>query len=51
MNFSVQQYYDQDTGRYRWAVLCRKTGTWSFPSRAGKANAERLAKRMNEALK
>ena len=45
--FSVQQYRDPDTGKYRWAVLAAN-GCFYFPKGYGKSAAESLAKRLNE---
>lgn len=49
MAYSIEQYFNQDTGRRQWAVCCDITGVWYFAKRYGKAAAQALANRMNKA--
>ena len=49
MAYSIEQYFNQDTGRRQWAVCCDITGVWYFAKRYGKAAAQALACKMNKA--
>lgn len=44
--FYLQQYRDNDTGRYRWAVLQVPSNVWYFPKHYGKLAAIRLLNRL-----
>lgn len=44
MNYSIGLYYDQETGRKRWAVY---GGVWYFPARYGVKAARALCNRLN----
>ena len=46
MNYSLGQYFDQDTGRYRWGVFSYHSDTWCFASSYGRLAAERYYKRL-----
>lgn len=46
MGYSVGRYYDQDSGRTRWAVV-GPADVWYFAKRHGKEAARMLCKRMN----
>ncbi len=46
--FSVGRYFDQDTGRQRWAVV-GPCDVWYFPQRYGRKAAGGLCKRLNRA--
>jgi len=48
--FEIGKYYDQDTGKTRWAVCSKSTNTWYFANRYGKKAAERLARRLNKEI-
>ena len=48
MNFKPAQYRDNESGRYRWAVL-GPCNVWYFPTRYGMRAASALARRMNNA--
>ena len=47
MNYTAEQYRDNDTGRTRWAVLDRSARVWYFPARYGRAAAQRMAAILN----
>jgi hypothetical protein len=46
-NYEPARYFDAETRRYRWAVVCSRTWVYYFPARYGKKAAERLATRLN----
>lgn len=46
-NYSAAMWNGYGDERPRWAVHCRDTGTYYFPQRYGKREAERMARRMN----
>lgn len=46
-DYHANIYYDNETGRERWAVLHKPTRTWYFPKRYGMAEAARMARRLN----
>lgn len=48
--FEAGQYFNQDTGRYVWAVFCKPSRTWVFCTRPGRVAAQRLARKLNESL-
>lgn len=45
------QYYDYETGRTRYAVLCTETRCYYFAANYGKRAAQALANKMNQKLK
>jgi|AACY02.2.fsa_nt_gi hypothetical protein len=45
--FTAEQYRDPDSGRSRWAVLCRTSRVFYFPRRYGLRAAQALARRLN----
>lgn len=47
MTHEVQQYRNQDTGAYRWAVLHLETRAWYFPQRYGWRAANQLCRELN----
>lgn len=48
MIFKPAQYRDNESGRYRWAVL-GPCNAWYFPTRYGMRAASALARRLNNA--
>lgn len=42
MNYSIGQYFNQDTGRKQWAVYSEASQTWYFASKYGKKAATSL---------
>lgn len=49
-DFYVEQYLDYDRGTKRWAVLHWRTRVWYFPAKRGRAAAEQLARKLNNAI-
>jgi len=45
--FTASQYFDQDTGKTRWAVLDTRARVYYFPSRYGRRAAVTMAERLN----
>lgn len=45
-NFSLLQYRDPETGRYRWAVYQYGPAVWYFPTRYGIRAARALLARL-----
>lgn len=46
--YSAQKWYNQDTNRAKWAVLCSITNCWYFPNTRSHRAAVQLANRMNK---
>lgn len=52
-NFMVSIYCDSNngiirgSGRWRWAVYCKRSGRWYFASRYGKRAAQAFCNRLN----
>ena len=44
--FHVALYYNQDTQRKRWAVLCSHSQVWYFAERYGRKEAEKLKQKL-----
>lgn len=48
MDATIGKYFDNATGRERWAVYCGSA--WYFPSHYGKAAARALCLRINKGV-
>jgi len=47
MNYQAAIYQGTNGDRNRWAVYQTRSATWIFPTRYGKASAQRLADKLN----
>jgi hypothetical protein len=48
--YSLGLYYDNSTGKERYAVFCSRTSTWYFAKRYGKNAAQSFCNRLNKVL-
>ncbi len=46
-NYDAGIYPGNGSDRARWAVACKDSGVWYFPTRYGRKAAESMAARMN----
>ena len=47
MEFQASEYFNQETGRNRWAVYSKTSRTFYFASRYGKKAAQQYVARLN----